>query len=75
MKGKEFSGIIHFVDSMLDRGHSYRKIARAVIKKYVVGISHESIRKYAYYRNGIDIDKKSKENRDSYYIKVVPIRS
>ena len=64
-------GIVNLVDSLLDKGISYRKIAKEVIKKYLVGISYESIRDYDLYRKGL---RKEKQAESAFYIKTAPLR-
>ena len=43
---RKYPGIINYTDSLRDQGLSYRKIAHEITKKYLVGVSHESVRVY-----------------------------
>ena len=49
---QKYPGIINYTDGLRDQGYSYRKIAHEITKKYIVGVSHESVRQYILTRRG-----------------------
>jgi len=67
-------GIINKTDQLLSQGLSYRKIAKELMRIYLVPISYQSIKRYKDYKE--QLVKDSKTNKPSYdiYICIRPIK-
>ena len=53
----KYPDIVNFTDRLLAQGLSLRNIAYQIRKKYVIGMSHESVRLYKKYKENIQTSK------------------
>ena len=72
---RRYPGIINYTDSLRGQGYSYRKIAHEITKKYVVGISHESVRQYNLMRQGKTLIKNNGKKDGELYYRIASIES
>jgi len=68
-------GIINRVDDLLKKGLSYRKIALTVTEEFGIGVSYQSIRRYALYKQDLVKQQENTRSRsETIYTCVRPIR-